>query len=222
VSDTFRPQTITESVATELRKRIRSGACPPGSRLRQMDIAKQFGVSSTPIREVFAILEHEGLLVGSPHKGVTVFEPTIGDLRELYEIRIPLEALATERAVQAMSDDDVIGLEEILRDALLIGPDLEAEAARQTELNHRFHAAIYSQAGMPRLKRMIDDLRDASAAYVSLYLKFSAGSPAALEDHAAIVEACRDRAPERAGELMRAHLRHSLEMVSSGLSEPEE
>jgi len=187
-----------------------------------MDVAKQFGVSSTPIREVFAILAREGLLIGSPHKGVTVFEPTMGDLRELYEIRIPLEALATERAVDAMSDDDVVHLEEIVRDARLIGPDLEAEGARQAELNHRFHAAIYSHAGMPRLKRMIEDLRDASTAYVSLYLRFSAGSPAALEDHSAIVEACRDRDPELAAEMMRAHLRNSLEMVSSGLCEPEE
>jgi DNA-binding GntR family transcriptional regulator len=75
---------------------------------------------------------------------------------------------------------------------------------------------------MPRLVRIIGDLRDSSAVYMSLFLELSTGNPAALKEHAAIVDACRDGDAKRAAELVRTHLSHSLEVVSTGLSEAAE
>src|SRR3954449_10902511 len=75
---------------------ILAGEIPAGARLRHVDMTRRFGVSTTPVREAFVALQGEGLLLGDPHRGVVVFRPSRADLRENYEIRVALEALAAE------------------------------------------------------------------------------------------------------------------------------
>src|ERR1700710_2315267 len=92
-------RTISAAVARERREDIQRGVLAPGTPLRQTEIAAQYGVSTTPVREAFALLQREGVLTRSEHKGVVVFRPTLADLHESYYIRVPLEALATRHAV---------------------------------------------------------------------------------------------------------------------------
>ena len=157
--------TITDALVEALRDEIRTGEIEPGSRLRQADVAQRFQVSTTPVREAFAALEREGLLVSSPHRGVVVFKPTVEDLKETYEIRIPLEALATEKAAENMTDDDLAAIKRLL--------DRMADAAddrkRYSKLNLEFHSAIYRVARRPKLEKLIMELRESSAAYLRLY-----------------------------------------------------
>ena len=63
-----------------------------GTKLRQVEIARRFGVSTTPVREALAALQREGLVRLHPQRGAVVFVPTVEDLREHYEIRAALEA----------------------------------------------------------------------------------------------------------------------------------
>lgn len=176
-------------------------------------MAKSFGVSSTPVREAFAVLEREGLLVSAPHKGVVVFQPTIEDLRETYDIRIPLEVLATERAVARIEDKDLIALDQLL-----------AQMAASTErladygrLNQVFHERLYAVARLPKLEEMIHDLREASAAYLLLFSTASLGAHDTQGEHERIVVACHERDPEAAGQAVRAHLCTTVERVSAQL-----
>ncbi len=208
-----RPPTLTEMTVERLRSAIRSGELAPGARLRQMETAKRFGVSSTPVREAFAALEREGLVVASSHKGIVVFEPTISDLQEAYEIRQLLEVLATERAAPLMTDEDIDDLTELLIHMEDAGAD-EADQPRFIELNREFHTRIYSVAKMPRLARLITDLRDSSEAYVSMHRSLGTDDVQTAADHRAIVEACRERDPAKAGQAMRAHLGHTVDALS--------
>jgi DNA-binding GntR family transcriptional regulator len=211
-----RPKTLTEATADQLRSAIRSGELAPGSRLTQMETAKRLGVSSTPVREAFAALEHEGLVVSIPHKGIVVFEPTLGDLQEAYEIRQLLEGLAAERAAPLMTDADIHELSELLAQMESVQGG-EAEHRRFLELNRVFHARIYSVAKMPRLERIIWDLRDSSEAYVAMHRFLGRDEAQTNADHAAIVEACRRRDAKRAGEATRVHLRHTMDGLSREL-----
>jgi DNA-binding GntR family transcriptional regulator len=208
-----RIRTITESVAELLREEIRTGALEPGSRLRQVEVAQRFNVSTTPVREAFAALEREGLLVSSSHRGVVVFRPSSNDLEEIYEIRIPLEALATEKAVPNISEQDLKVLADLIQqmsatvdDPLSYGP-----------LNQDFHARIYAAARRPKLEKLIFDLRDASTAYLRLYATFSITAAATQVEHEEIFDAIRSRAPKRAAKAMAAHLQHTVDYVSEGL-----
>ena len=209
--------TITDALVEELRHQIQSGQIAPGSRLRQADVAAQFNVSTTPVREAFASLEREGLLVGSAHRGVTVFHPTVQDLKETYEIRIPLEALATEKGVENMTPGDIAELESILRKMAKSGDD----HALYNELNAKFHGLIYHAARRPKLEKLIADLREASVAYLRFYATFSPSSRETQREHTLIFEACKARAPKRAAKAMIAHLQHTVDFVSHGLGEQE-
>jgi DNA-binding GntR family transcriptional regulator len=208
-----RPRTITEIVAGALRDEIRSGVLAPGSRLRQVEVAQRFDVSTTPVREAFAALEREGLLVSSSHRGVVVFHPSVHDLGELYEIRIPLEALATEKAVANITDEDLITLQGLLA-------EMAASTDRRPhyqELNRVFHATIYAAAKRPKLEKLIMDMRDASTAYLRLYATISPTAQDTQREHEAIFAAIKARAPKRAAREMKAHLQHTVEFVSAGL-----
>jgi DNA-binding GntR family transcriptional regulator len=161
------------------------------------------------------MLEREGLLVGSPHRGMIVFHPTIDDLRETYEIRIPLEALATEKAVTNMTPDDIAALRDLLSQMGRATDD----SVLYNELNRQFHARIYAAAGRPKLEKLIADLREASTAYLRLYATIAPGATETQRDHTAIFEACRSRAPKRAAKAMIAHLSHTVEHVSRTLAD---
>jgi DNA-binding GntR family transcriptional regulator len=208
--------TITDALVDALREQIRSGEIEPGSRLRQTDIAARFEVSTTPVREAFAALEREGLLISSPHRGVIVFNPTADDLSETYEIRIPLEALATQKAVENMTDNDIRELKRLL-DRMAAAADDSAKYAR---LNVEFHGAIYRCARRPKLERLISDLRDASTAYLRVYATVSPNGHDTHNDHTAIYEACAAKAPKRAATAMTKHLQHTVDLVSRSLEQP--
>jgi DNA-binding GntR family transcriptional regulator len=210
--------TITEGLVDALREDIRTGRIEPGSRLRQADVAERFRVSTTPVREAFAALEREGLLVSSPHRGVVVFQPTVNDLKETYEIRIPLEALATEKAVEHMSGKDLAELKELL-DRMQAAAD---DSVRYNKLNVQFHSTIYRAAHRPKLEKLIMELREASAAYLRLYAARSPNGHDTHAEHTAIYEACAARAPKRAAQAMVKHLQHTVDFVSRSLEQESE
>ncbi|HVP03418.1 MAG TPA: GntR family transcriptional regulator [Solirubrobacteraceae bacterium] len=209
--------TLTDALVEALREEIRSGQLEPGSRLRQADVAQRFHVSTTPVREAFAALEREGLLVSSPHRGVVVFQPSIADLQETYEIRIPLEALATEKGVENMTDQDIERLRELLDQMARAAED----PVRYSKLNLEFHKTIYAPARRPKLEKLILELREASAAYLRLYSAISPNGKDTQREHREIFEACAARAPKRAAKAMTTHLQHTVEFVSRSLAERE-
>src|SRR3954449_274492 len=94
------PRTVAGQVAEHLKAEILAGERAPGSRLPQVEIARTLGVSTTPVREALAGLQREGLVRLHPQRGAVVFLPSVGDLREHYEIRAALEALAAAKAAE--------------------------------------------------------------------------------------------------------------------------
>jgi DNA-binding GntR family transcriptional regulator len=215
MTDIFVRTTMTETLVSQLRTDIRAGTIAPGSRLRQGEVAARFGISTTPVREAFAALEREGLLVGSPHRGMIVFHPSIEDLQENYEIRIPLETLATEKAVANITDEEVVELEGIV-DAMR---EATSDAERYTALNRRFHGVIYHAARLPKLERLIADLRDASNAYQHIYATIAPTARDTQADHEAIFDAVKARDARRAAAAMTVHLKRTVEQVTRGLQQ---
>ncbi|MGA2552546.1 MAG: GntR family transcriptional regulator [Burkholderiaceae bacterium] len=99
-------------VVPTLREAIVDNLLPPGSRLLEIQLAKQLGVSRTPVREAFAQLEREGLVTVIPRVGVFVREVTLRDVDEIYTVRAALEGLAVELAAQKINDVGRARLEE--------------------------------------------------------------------------------------------------------------
>ena len=208
-------QTITDALIEQLRTDIRSGAIPPGTRLRQVEIAQRFNVSTTPVREAFTALEREGLLVSVPHRGVVVFHPTVDDLHETYEVRIALESLATKLAAERITDRDIEELRKIIDRMQRTQDSIERYGA----LNEEFHARIYAIAGRPKLEKLIADLRASSEAYLHVYATIRPTADRTHPDHVAIFDALQRRDAEGAATAMATHLQHTVDLVAGGLDE---
>jgi len=206
-------RTIAEAIASALRADITSGRLPAGVRLRQVELANRFSVSTTPVREAFAILQHEGLVRMHPQRGATVFVPSIDDLREHYEIRAALEALAVEHTAAKFRPRDALPLEAIL-DEMASCPD----AARYIELNHGFHMTLYRLSGRARLVELISRLRTASDAYLQIYAAEGVPSPRLDREHREILDACKAGDADRAARAVRAHLAQTVEHVTKDLT----
>lgn len=209
--------TLTDSLIGQLRDDIRSGEIEAGSRLRQSEIADRFNMSTTPVREAFQALEREGLLVSYPHRGVIVFKPTVDDLVETYDIRIPLEAMATEKAVPNMTDEDIDKLAGILKEM----EACQEDEASYRKLNTEFHRTIYHPSHRPKLEKLIADWREASSAYLRFYAAIMRTAEQLHQEHTEIFEACQARAPKRAAKAVQRHLEHTVDHVSAALREVE-
>ena len=103
--EVLRRKTTAETVSELIRSEIQRGVLQPGTRLRQNDVAARFGVSTTPVREAFALLQADGLVRIDPHRGAIVFHPTAEDLTESYEIRGALEVLAITKAMPNLTPE---------------------------------------------------------------------------------------------------------------------
>ena len=207
------PRTISGAVAARLRQEIVAGELPAGARLRQVEIARRLGVSTTPVREALAALQREGLVTLHPQRGAVVFLPSVDDLREHYEIRIALEELAVAKAAERFEPEWAQPLEALLEE-MRTGP----QADRYLALNQQFHSELYARSGRERLVEMIAGLRDASSAYLNI---FRADDDFPVEhldvEHHEILQACVARDPARASSAVRDHLTRTVDRVAKRL-----
>ena len=214
----FTKITIPEQIAAALREEIVTGQLAAGTRLRQNEIAQRFGVSTTPVREAFGLLQSDGLVQIDPHRGVTVFLPTSQDLIEHYEIRMALEMLAAEKAAAHFQAQDAPPLIALLDEMLAT-----TDAVRYVELNQQFHLRLYRLGGRSRLVTMIEELRNASLAYNHLYAAADVPRDAKRLDaeHREILAACQVNAPVRAAAAVRHHIQQTIVHVTKLLEQGE-
>ncbi|MFE6157979.1 GntR family transcriptional regulator [Streptomyces sp. NPDC056486] len=155
----FAPHPIpsrTQYVLEAVKHRILTGQLAPGQPLVETDLAAQFAVSKTPVREALKTLAGTGLVVMSQYKGATVRTVDAAMAQEVYDVRLLLEPEALRRTVRSGA------LLEEARDALERA-DTAADAAERSLANREFHRALYVPCGNPLLSRMLDDVRDQAA-----------------------------------------------------------
>jgi DNA-binding GntR family transcriptional regulator len=206
--------TANKAVANLLREEIERGALPPGTRLRQSDLARRFGVSTTPVREALASLQAEGLVQIDAHRGAIVFTPTVEDMRQCFAIRRALEPLAAAEAVQHLTDSDLDALESLLHEMRAVD-DFDT----WVDMNDEFHMRLYRVSGNARLQDIIESLRKSSRFYISLYVRQGESTSRADAEHEEILAACRARDTVVVRSLMRRHVENTLRGVTKFLSE---
>ena len=217
-TSTLAKLTIAEQIAAVLRNEIITGQLPAGTRLLQIETAQRFGVSTTPVREAFALLQSDGLVQSDTHRGVTVFLPSVQDLVEHYEIRMALEMMAAEKAAEHFQVQDAPPLI-----ALLDEMHTTDDPVRYVEWNQQFHLSLYRLGGSTRLLTMIEELRNASLAYNHLYAAADVPRDAERLDseHREILAACQANDPPRAAAAVRHHIQQTIIHVKKVL-EPDE
>jgi DNA-binding GntR family transcriptional regulator len=195
-----RRRTATEHVVALLREAIASGELAGGTQLPQIELAEALGVSRTPVREALRLLEAEGWITFSPHRGAVVAALSSADVREIFEIRFALEALALRKSVPTLSDDAFLQAEQILANM-----DTERDIGRWVALNRRFHMTLYAGAGS-RLTDLIAAQYDAVDRYLRIELVELDNAAVSQVEHREILAACRARDVDLAVRLCEPHI----------------
>ncbi|MYU12031.1 FCD domain-containing protein [Streptomyces sp. SID8361] len=146
----------TQYVLEAVKHAILTGRLRPGQALVEAELAAQFGVSKTPVREALKTLAGRGLVVMSEYKGATVRTVDTAMAHSVYDVRLLLEPEALRRTVTAGAALETAG-------AALERSDAAADPAGRSLANRDFHRALYLPCGNPLLTRMLDELRDQAA-----------------------------------------------------------
>lgn len=194
----------SEKIADYVCWRLHEGSLIPGQRLIQRDLAEEFGVSTTPVREAFHKLAAQGLVEIDQYRGATVASRSPEEIREIYEIRKSLEGLAAVKAMGKLGPQDYQALRR-LDDRMRAAQD----GALRAELNHDFHRQLYDAAQMPRLTEMVIQLRHTVTYYIDAAYRGPASTALALDDHEEILVACESGDPLAVRRAVEEHLEHT-------------
>jgi len=143
--------TKSDIVTAALREMVVTGELAPGTELRQRDLAAQFNVSPTPVREALRRLESEGLINYHIHRGARVVDTAFGANEENFLIRAVLEGLAAALAAIRVTD-------EVIEELTALNAELatcDGPGARAFDVNRRFHFRIYEAARSPSLLALL-------------------------------------------------------------------
>ncbi|WP_205648557.1 GntR family transcriptional regulator [Acuticoccus kandeliae] len=149
-------QTKEERVADYLREGIISGRLPRGSKLKQAEIAAAIGTSITPVREAIKLLEAEGFVHASSHKGAIVAEFDINATEEIVDLRVTLECKLALKALPKLTGEQVNELVGLQKDIEAAAERADRDAVRV--INYRFHELIYMAAEQPLTLRFVRTL----------------------------------------------------------------
>jgi DNA-binding GntR family transcriptional regulator len=215
-------RTLAEQAYALIADAIVRGELQPNTRIAEAALAKQFNISRGPLREALRRLEGRGLVVVRPNAGARVVSLSARDVKELYQIRETLEALACQLATQRVSEEELDAL-----DALLLEHERDPSAGRASSRLASapdFHTAVIRASGSTQLINLLcGELFDLMRVYRYRSSGEEGRTPHAFREHGEIVAAMRARDGVRAAELMSRHVRRSRSNVlgQEGADEPQ-
>ncbi len=208
--ETLKMLPVRVQITAIMRKAIYSGEYKSGDELSLTDIAVKMGVSRTPVREAFQVLESEGLITLRMNKGAVVNNIDRKFIRDIFEMRILLESEAASRAARnGMETGPLLEKLYALQERL---PDVGVQ--EYEELNQEIHQSIWRTADNHQLTHYLMDLWNGPSV--------GRGENArqhhyerSTEEHIAILLAIRRGRPEEAEQAMFQHIHRSMENVLS-------
>jgi len=194
----------SEQLGDEIEERIATGLYRPGSRLDEQELADEFGVSRTPIREALIQLSVTGLVEIRPRRGAIVADIGAARLCEMFEVMAELEAMCGRLAARRIGPEEQTALQaahhacEAARDA-----DDPDEYYRRNEI---FHRCIYDASHNEFLAEQATTLHRRLKPYRRLQLRVRNRMQTSYSEHQAIVDAILSGDSELAEERLRKHV----------------
>lgn len=214
-------RSIRDKVYRHLQQKIASGEIEAGSAISELSLARQLGVSRTPVREALAQLDAEGIVQQSPNRPATVAKLSRQDIIELYELREALEVFAAGKASrQPVRSSDLLRLKtltnaiEDLRTSLERSrkPGLDAvQMQKFVAYDLGFHTLLVRMAANRRILKIVNDTR----LLIRIFSIRRQGHSADLlgqirRQHGDVLRAVSEGDPERATRLLSDHIQRSL------------
>jgi len=205
---------LSDRIVDLLIEAMVRGDIPPGARIREATLARQFGISRGPLREALGRLEGRKMLHYTPNFGMRVVSMSTSDLCEIFELREVLEGLACRLATERMTDAQIDDLERLLEEHRHSSGLRDGSAYYQQAGELDFHYRIAVASGN---KQLVDVLCRDLYHLLRIHRFRSSSVPGrafrAFDEHMAIVKAMRARDGQQAEIRMREHVRCALESL---------
>jgi len=195
-----------------LRERIARRALPPGAKLLENDLAREFGVSRAKVRDAFGVLEQRGLIQRIPNRGAVVARLDLSQVFEIYAVREMLEGLCVRLAVERTKSSSWQDLVQVFgrpMETIVKRGEFEKYIANLDELRSRTLEA----AGNGVLADMLDSINDKTREIQRRIIILPGRAAEGLEQHRAVLAAMRKGDAAGAEELRRANIRSSREYL---------
>jgi DNA-binding GntR family transcriptional regulator len=207
------PVPSSERVYQALRHRILAGMLEPGSRLVELQLATEFTVSRTPVREALKRLTAEGLIRVDPVRGIVVSDVDARELEEIFVVREVLDGLAARLAAGRVSSTDLTKLHllmDMMRDAVRTG-----QWEGMVQANIKFHDVLHQAAGNERLRHLTRNLLDFVRRFSNEAFASQERAAEVLAEHEEIIRAMEARDPDLAEKVARRHVESAREYITS-------
>jgi DNA-binding GntR family transcriptional regulator len=194
----------SDRVYLRLKEAITSVSLRPGSSLVEAEVARQLGVSTTPVREALQRLGQDGLVVHSRYRGATVVEITETDVREIYELREAFEPMAARLAVPNLTAADFAQMGNAIGCAS--SAIARGEWRELSHWNRIFHGTLIRRCQNSRLRRVLETLQDQNRIIALLTWEGRGYDEEEHDEHTAILEAALAREADLAATHLQRHI----------------
>lgn len=209
MDELIRQKSLAEHIVEDLERKIIDRTLQPGQRIVEEVLCKAFGVSRSPVREAFQILESRGFVVREPRKGVSVTRITRQEAEDIYRIRASLDGLATSLAVRKRTPEFLIKLRK-MHEQMIRAAEKNNGTAYQN-LNQKFHELIVAASDNPRLIQLIRNFDKQTMRYRLTVMSGPGWMANSVKLHTAIVEASEAGDAEAAERIRKESILNQLE-----------
>ncbi|MBS1694213.1 MAG: GntR family transcriptional regulator [Actinobacteria bacterium] len=193
---------LSSGVKRLLLDRIMAGYYKPGERIVELRLAKEQGISQSPIREALRDLAAIGLIEMHSRRGASVRVPTGAELSDVSLVRSEIDALAARTAVPLIQESTLTELQAAYDTMLRCKHD--GDVLGLTQADARFHRLIAVASANKTIERVFDQLEPFARTFITLTLP-NIDLDAIMHEHLGILRALYDRDAELAAARARAH-----------------
>ncbi len=204
---TIENRPIRDIAYETLKHAIITGEIPAGSRIVETLYADKLHISRTPLREALRNLERDGLVEYVLHRGVIVRAFTTEDIEEIFTIRNSMMMLILPSVVERVTDEDIRGMENILKDmdVALQNNDFSATGV----YNRQFHSMLEHVSNKLRILRVIDSQEEYITRFSAVAIANTERREKSHDEHYQMVQLLKDRDLDGLEQLMLHHLEES-------------
>ena len=214
-------ESIVDLAKRHIELWIIKGEYEPGQKLKEEEISMRLEISRPPIREAFKVLETEGLVTRKPRRGVFVTEMTRKDVWEAYTLKAALYEMATELAMDAITEDQLKELDAIVRKMENCVKFDSDNLIRYQELHQNFHDQIAVISGHDRLKKFSVSIHNQVSRFSYKSLQNRKHLDSSVLYHRQILDAIKAKDKSLACKLMKEHVLKAIDAFRENASERE-
>lgn len=202
---------LTDQAVESIRRAVIAGDLVPDRLYTGSELARQLGVSRTPIREALQVLSRRGMVRIEKNRGVRVVNTSVRSLIEVFQVRLMLEVPMSRRATQLKTDSSSTEFEaavDLFREAAESGePDAVLRADRD------FHRALMAGAGNDKARELLQEQRDFVLSTGVGTVPTSRTAMECFEDHADIIAAYRQGDSVAVGRAVSRHIANTARIL---------